>query len=615
LTRSTINGMCAASSAMGRLWGVLLALALAVAGPVASVPVAHAADVTCTSSAPVPPTVRSSGITELVGDVVLVCTGGTSTANGTTVPLLSVQVFLNTNVTSRLLADPAGWSEALLIIDEPPPQSQRVCATANGACSITGKGTGIGIYDGSLARPNVFQGKQSGANSIVWSNIPFDPPGANNRILRITNIRANASGLGVSQTSTQIIESVSSSGLTLNNPTVIVAFVQSAQQVGVFNAAGNVAGPVTLSQCVSQNPIQPFAPTFTLRYSESFGTAWKARTKATYIDENTSPPPAAQNVVGTTYNSESGFFNPAFPSIAGRGDLGTAGEADAGTRILAVFHDVPTGVHLYVPVVVTKTQLVLRLTANDAGDFLPLDADAGALSEVPISASEGQAVYEVLRADPAALESADIHVSVGYVAGTNSPAIGTASVGMAFAPLSEEGAATAGDPVPRFLDDSTLMDAFSISAASCGSQTASVTLRMTAGPERPLPGSTVSYTLTVTNSGTSALSGLVVTTTIPAKLTNVVGQCSASAGATCAAPAGTDGAERDTASIPAGGVVTYIVTGSIPPGLRGTLPGSALATLPFGVPVSGGQTNSLVTPNIFVAAQLSLPAVLVQRPG
>ena len=55
----------------------------------------------CTANAGVPPIVRAEGIAELVGDLILNCTGGTFTPGGLPIPQSNVQIFLNTNVTSR----------------------------------------------------------------------------------------------------------------------------------------------------------------------------------------------------------------------------------------------------------------------------------------------------------------------------------------------------------------------------------------------------------------------------------------------------------------------------------------------------------------------------------
>jgi len=107
----------------------------------------------CTSSAGVPPLVRSQGIAEFVGDVVLTCTGGVPTLAGNAVPLNNIQIYLNVGVTSRLLA--GTLSEALLIIDEPNDSQQRPCTP--GPCAVTGQArkvsaTGITPLDYLLDR-------------------------------------------------------------------------------------------------------------------------------------------------------------------------------------------------------------------------------------------------------------------------------------------------------------------------------------------------------------------------------------------------------------------------------------------------------------------------------
>jgi len=78
------------------------------------------------------------------------------------------------NITSRPLTSD-GWSEAILLIDEPhstfnPWVPLLACgdvsapATA-GVCGMR-TGTGLNTYAGSAGRPNVFQGKQVAADTI-----------------------------------------------------------------------------------------------------------------------------------------------------------------------------------------------------------------------------------------------------------------------------------------------------------------------------------------------------------------------------------------------------------------------------------------------------------------
>src|SRR5579872_3904511 len=78
---------------------------------------------TCVANAGTPVIVRVEGITELVGDLLLQCTGGTRTPIGQPIPPTNLRLSLNTNITSRLLAGGNGgtYVDAVLLIDEPYP--------------------------------------------------------------------------------------------------------------------------------------------------------------------------------------------------------------------------------------------------------------------------------------------------------------------------------------------------------------------------------------------------------------------------------------------------------------------------------------------------------------
>ncbi len=302
-----------------RKWIFALAVVALLAG--FTVPAsAQIAPFSCNANAGVPPIVRAEGYTEAVGDLILNCTGGASTEKNQPVPQVNFQIFLNTNVTSRILtAFTSGpqFNEALLIIDEPNGGASNTnpsklnnpilnCAAAGapdtgpsgpGVCLIISDGSAAHTYDGTpnahgigtdgftrlvcgdgltfppsgtadpntgtygCGRPNVFQGRQAIAganggvtNSIVWLGVPLDPPGTVfNRTIRITNVRANAVGLGISSTFTtsQIQMNISVSGntsLSINNPQQIVAYVQKGLITSVSNAR------LDFVQCNDENP-------------------------------------------------------------------------------------------------------------------------------------------------------------------------------------------------------------------------------------------------------------------------------------------------------------------------------------------------------------------------
>ena len=265
----------------------------------------------CTANAGNPPTVRAEGLTELVGDVVLRCTGGEPTAPGAIVPSANISISLSTNITSKITATP-DWTEALLLVDEPhsainPTVPLRVCgdtttgetAAGTGVCTLLGAPVaagglpGIGTYNGNNTsgnggnyRPNVFQGRRTADNQITFFGVPVDPPGTGTvRSYRITNVRANASQLGVSSTlvPSQITMYISVTGsLPIQNPQITVAYVQVGLTVS--------NGTKSFVQCEGQfpglyagTPEDTITPQFAVTFKEGFPASWKEDNIATHL--------------------------------------------------------------------------------------------------------------------------------------------------------------------------------------------------------------------------------------------------------------------------------------------------------------------------------------------
>ncbi len=102
-----------------------------------TVPASAQAPLTCNTNASVPTIVRAEAYADLVGDLVLSCTGGVPTGAGLVVPSMNVTVFLSTNITSKLVGTTAlGFNEALLIVDEPNSPANSNRAILN--CGATG---------------------------------------------------------------------------------------------------------------------------------------------------------------------------------------------------------------------------------------------------------------------------------------------------------------------------------------------------------------------------------------------------------------------------------------------------------------------------------------------
>jgi len=228
--------------------------------------------------------------------------------------------------------------------------------------------------------------------------------------------------------------------------------------------------------------------------SEGFAQAFKVRNISTFDGLPATVPspgatPAPQDIPGQVYGTatETGFYAPGLVSTV-------AGLADFGTRLKIVFSNVPTGAHVYVPialrpglgtgltsnlgtsaftdVLLAGGSLWLNLVTSESGSYTAASAGSfgTGLSEVSITAGSGQAVYEVVKEDPSAAESALVGVTVAYVAnpGAGSPAIGpVATANASFAPISNDFVAELNTvPVPRFVSNSTAGNLFSIIACA-----------------------------------------------------------------------------------------------------------------------------------------------------
>lgn len=500
------------------LWAFAL---MAICVTIAS---AQVSPLQCTANAGVPPAARTEGLAEEVGQVVIICTGGTPTAAGALVPTVNIQVYLNTNITSKIMSDP--WTEALLLIDEPAPAVQKVCGAANtdfdsntGTCLVkaaTSIGVGPannpwalpGTYDGGTGHPNIWQARctqsscaSSSTSSIVWLGVPVDPPGTSGqRVIRLTNIRANAAGSSlVSGTllpsAIYMVISISGTGsLPVTQQSLTVAIVQPGMS---FSVLGNP----NFLQC---NPQSSLCPSFRLRFQEMFGTAFRK------IHTTGSPQTGMailtsldQNQPGTIYNTEGMFYGTNLPDLTGisRGNLGHsssgAGRASQGTRLIARFTNVPLNVTLHVTArnvnpyysgtTITGNNAVITLTNSDgSGAFtLPsfssslvtnqncstsaggkdINAFAYQLYTVPLTSNgtvnSGQVVWEVLEADTGQIAPMDFGVTVIY-GSSPLPNLGTATVTGNYAPLSTVNTMSSSAPVPRFLDNPQSSATFSI---------------------------------------------------------------------------------------------------------------------------------------------------------
>ncbi len=500
----------------------LLALCVGLASAqvqIGTIGTTGAGALTCSASVAAPPLLRSEGITELIGDIVLTCTGGPVQAPGTAINTANVTVSLGTNVTSRLLgagsaSNPSNTSEALLLIDEPgaslttiapgsgPAAPQTVCMNSASGASVGGPCAQYAYDNGgvivassstnSLTNPyNVYEGLVN-ANQVTFNGVPILAPSTVGiaRVFRITNVRANVAGLGGGGLpgTTQLLASVSISGntaLPVNAPVQIAGFIQSGLSTSVRSTTAGTFSISSLQQCSTQTR----TAVATLRFTENFGTAFKTRVAAPpatagYINDGN------QNVPGTIYNSESGFIQPSIVSPSTiSGSSVVAGLADFGTRLKAVFNNLPTGVRVFVSTAnvsggaagssvaapggqatTSFAQLVVSETTPDSNVIpaVPATTTAGTavnVVELPVVNNSATAVWEVVNTNPSATENFDFGVYISYTAnpGSNTPPAGTGTVNMSFAPTSTVTTASSSATIPRFVDTSSASNLFSVS--------------------------------------------------------------------------------------------------------------------------------------------------------
>jgi len=133
---------------------------------------------------------------------------------------------------------------------------------------------------------------------------------------------------------------------------------------------------------------------------------------------------------------------------------------------------------------------------------------------------------------------------------------------------------------------------------------ADLSITKTDGATTEIPGTSISYTIVVTNSGPSDANGVSVADTFPSDLTGVTFTSSALGGATGNTAAGA-GNISDTLNMPTGSSVTYTVNATIKSSATGTLSNTATVTAPVGV-TDPDTANNSATDNDTLTPQADL---------
>jgi hypothetical protein len=197
-------------------------------------------------------------------------------------------------------------------------------------------------------------------------------------------------------------------------------------------------------------------PDFRIRFSELFGTAFRPIQTG------------AQDSISTIYNTEGMFNNPAWPTIAGRGNLGLAGAATQATQLRATFTNIPAGVRIFV----TDTNVNLLspdpnpvTSSRSDGTDLKTGTTSCSLSGLPSGAgyteitSAGNATWNIISATPSLTSDVDYGVIVYFTATGVTPTTNPIQVTGNYNPINTQSPIMAavgteqsgGHPVPRFV--------------------------------------------------------------------------------------------------------------------------------------------------------------------
>ncbi len=119
--------------------------------------------------------------------------------------------------------------------------------------------------------------------------------------------------------------------------------------------------------------------------------------------------------------------------------------------------------------------------------------------------------------------------------------------------------------------------------------TADLSITKTNSLTSVVPGTPISYTITASNSGPSAVVGATITDNLPPSLVGMTWTCAATGGGSCTASGA--GMISDSVNLPVGASVTYAVTGTVAAAVTGSIDNTATVTAPVGVtdPVAGNN--------------------------
>jgi hypothetical protein len=445
-----------------KLFLALLALALLALPVCAQPPVVNCS----ASSAPV--LIRAGGLTELVGDVTLLCD---NTAVGAVNVQTDIQVFMNFSpVTNKVLNNTGSGGEC-------PTHIQCVTDAVVAAHPINDPATASTTYITGLlqSRLDVTGDPPNQRNSILFPRVPV-PAGTITHI-RISNIRVTADGVQPNGIAS-IYEQITTNNVVITTNNVLpVASALIPLQFQTTKCDASPAAVPTFQQCVGHNSnTNDMTTTFNAQFIEGFALAFKPRINTT----------TGTIFVGNRFLSESGYILGTLTSPGGSA-VPAVGEASTGTNLILTFSNIPAGVNIFVTQVQTMsgtTQVTPGVVAITA---LNSTATSGAMScdltgtvdqdmtTVPVAlvGGSGKAVWVVQSIDPTLnyQKTISFGVAVSYtpnttldLPGLTTPPGGSVAGAIGPKPFTNDWAnpISSSAPIPRFRDNNVGANVFAI---------------------------------------------------------------------------------------------------------------------------------------------------------
>ena len=308
------------------------------------------------------------------------------------------------------------------------------------------------------------RGRLIGTNVLLFESVAIDTDvGVRSKIFTITNIRANAGAIG---SVGPITAAVKVDDVLVRQPANVIGLIRRGLifEVRTADSSAPLSGkPLCLKQSAAYG--QRIA---TLRFSEGFDDAFKPRAGSLRAERVIPFSTSAENC--RIRIGESGPFNVAFNDSTGA--VSVCGLADFGTRLVAVFNNVPAGVMIFVSRNAksnSSDEIVAMLTQSDIGSFSAVQAtgviEGESVTQLTLTNGTGIAVWEIMRRDRDGTTWLEFSVYVRFESNpaVNSPALGTATVTGDFAPGTTVISASPSHPVPRFQRLSGVAPLFTIS--------------------------------------------------------------------------------------------------------------------------------------------------------